>query len=797
MSPEQARGEARHLDRRTDVYSLGATLYDILSGKPPFEDESVVNIIFKVLNDDAKPLRQKLPELPEALETIVGKCLNKEAAQRYPTAQALADDLGRFLSNQRIVARQLGLLYRLRYRARRNKPVAALLIALFLGLCGFLGYGTRTYLHNLQKEREAREQKDLAKTLGQTVKDMEWMIHAAYAMPLHDTTPEKGLLRARMAEVQKDLDTRGHLAVGLGAYVLGRGHMALHEWELAYAALQRAEGQGFSDLELDYALGRVMGELYKKRLEEARKSGDKSFVEKRQQELRAEFLVPAIARLSRSRSLKSVPTKYVEALLDFYEERYDAALLNAQFAQQEQPWLYEAKQLEGDVFAARALVEKDHGDPDQAERLYEEAIHRYTQAAEGGRSDYTIYESIAETFIRQEEMDRYRGRDPRLKLERAVQAADQSLEADPRESYGWAKKASAYLFVAFFLRDQQKTAELKAITAQICELGKNGLSEHPDDPYLQDVLGNTYALIATATQVPVESTKPYFEKAMAHLNQALKLNPRFVWAYNDLATAHAQAADAAFLSPQETEGELLAAIRALSTAVSIDPGYAYAFINLSGVYEISAAIAAEHGKDPSEYVKKCVQSAEEALRMQKLVPAAFGNMALAHLYKSTWKIDKNLDASPDLQRAEENIRQLISMNPNIAQAHRDLARIHYLSARWTRQAPAIRDRSVQAGQAAAKHCLRLDAHNAECHTLMGLLLTAAALEKEPAAAFPLHQQAAREASQALSQADQEAEWLMYTASIFCEIVTYKLAHHQPAKRRDPAGLRSPSAFVAK
>jgi serine/threonine protein kinase len=84
MAPEQARGEVRSLDRRTDVYSLGATLYDLLAGQPPFVAEHPWKLLAMVADEEVPALRSVAKQVPGDLETIVMKCLQREPAQRRP-----------------------------------------------------------------------------------------------------------------------------------------------------------------------------------------------------------------------------------------------------------------------------------------------------------------------------------------------------------------------------------------------------------------------------------------------------------------------------------------------------------------------------------------------------------------------------------------------------------------------------------------------------------------------------------------------------------------------------------------
>ncbi len=104
MAPEQAAGRVLEIGPAVDIYALGAILYELLTGRPPFQGDTWQQTVQQVLHDEPLPPARLAPDVPRALETICLKCLEKKPAQRYATAGELADDLGRFLAGVQVAA---------------------------------------------------------------------------------------------------------------------------------------------------------------------------------------------------------------------------------------------------------------------------------------------------------------------------------------------------------------------------------------------------------------------------------------------------------------------------------------------------------------------------------------------------------------------------------------------------------------------------------------------------------------------------------------------------------------------
>src|SRR6266511_2519715 len=149
MPPEQAVGRRGKVSRRSDVYSIGATLYHVLTGRPPFVGEALTDTLDRVLNTEPVSPRLLNPSLPRDLETICLKCLEKEPDKRYATAQELASDLARFLNSEPVHARPSTRAERV-WRWCRRKPALAssLFVILILLLIVIIGSPIAVYRIN-------------------------------------------------------------------------------------------------------------------------------------------------------------------------------------------------------------------------------------------------------------------------------------------------------------------------------------------------------------------------------------------------------------------------------------------------------------------------------------------------------------------------------------------------------------------------------------------------------------------------------------------------------------------------
>ncbi len=235
MSPEQAEAAKRPVDSRTDVYSLGATLYELLTRRPPFDGPTPLDVVLQILERAPVAPRRLDPQVPRDLETVILKAMAKPPQDRYQTAQELAEDLRRFLNGEPIKARRIGPLGRTVRWARRNPVIAALVAAVFLALVAGTGVSA---LFAVRARDQAREAEAARQKADRQAERNERLLYIANLNLAQAAFNEQRLPRAR--ELLNEIRPRE-----------GKDDLRGWEWHYLWGNLHKA-------VRTKRAIGRVM-----------------------------------------------------------------------------------------------------------------------------------------------------------------------------------------------------------------------------------------------------------------------------------------------------------------------------------------------------------------------------------------------------------------------------------------------------------------------------------------------------------------------------------------------------------
>jgi serine/threonine-protein kinase len=699
MAPEQARGEVRQLDRRADVYSLGATLYALLTDHAPIEGGNALEILSKVSTVEPMRPRARVPGLPIDLEAIVLKCLEKDRDARYDSARALADDLGRFLAGEPVTARIVSRGYRLRKALRRHWRAVVIAGVVVAAVGAALGFA-------LRERQQAARREALARRFTDQVGRIEAQARYAALAPIHDLGPDRAHIRAEMQALAAEIEDEGSAAEAPGHYALGRGYLALGDDAHAEVELRQAWQQGFLDPRAAYALALTEGHLYQQGLLEVELLPVELRAARRT-EIEQRYRDPALAALRDADGAEVPSLPYVAALLAFYEGRLDDALAELDkidTASTRLAWFYEAPLLRGEIQRAKVIAEQGRATPAQVAADLAAGRRAFAAAAAIGESDPAVHRALGELEDLTVSLELYGGGQVAAPFARGVAAAGRALALAPDDVDALGLRArlerrfaehkgnrgeDASALLGQAVADAQRALSLAPARDEL-QLGlaqaylqsgedRQGRNEDPGEPLRHAVasmdaigapsrdanyfinVGIIHTVWADYQDQVGQDSRADRGLAIEAYRSAIQRNDRVAKAWLNLGNNYVRRAAQAHAI--DADGDLRQAIDALERGRVLDPGNFAAAYFEGGAYAQLATRMAAHGADPTPDRGRAVAMYQHGLLVAPRVPHLYNGMSdvLAVQGQDAWS--RGDDPDPYLVGAAAAAIQAIIVAP--------------------------------------------------------------------------------------------------------------------------------------
>jgi serine/threonine-protein kinase len=719
MSPEQVLGGREELDARSDVYSLGATMYEVFGGGPLHGGVSEAQLLRKILEDDPSPLRRVAPKVPEDLARIVHTCLAREPERRYPSGQALAEDLGRYLNGQPIWARRPSLAYRFRTVLNRHRALA---ILASVSVSALLVLG----LWSMRSLSRSRRRAELATEFGQRAQRMETILRLAYMSPEHILTPQIDATTQEIARLQTDMHQGGTAAQGSGYWAMGEGYLALNNTDEALRCFDKAWALGFQTPESAFARGQALVRKYANGRDALAGIADETQRAAESEKLEIKFRKPALEMLRRACNPSGAGLLAI-AQISMLEAREDEALRQADAVLSSEPWRYEACVLQMDIWRLRRDRAYANRDGDAFQHAQEQIEAAFDKAKAIAPSAFDLWVQFSadcldrpmdeglphpeigaeawlercitccnralalypaetaalnnrsEAEIRIAYQQHLQGKPPEAWLQRAITDAEASIRIRPNQARSQFALSRALLTKANLLVDAHREAgpELRSCLEAI-QHGK-ALAEQAD-PAVVAWEAMVLALDGTNATNHGRDGRPLFREALRTIRQVGVTDSSFVMCMGLKGSFGILLADAEDRSGADPAPVLEEAQAALEALLGKDPKHVQALHDCAEVHRIRASSLVRKGQDPGE----------EMLLAQRLLSRGLAENPAFHelhqvkgrmgLVLARWNRHSPKREAAFLAMAKASLLKAKALNPRIMDLDSDLQELATMEA---------------------------------------------------------------------------------------------------------------------
>ena len=698
MPPEQAYGEIQQLDRRSDVYSLGASLFELLCGEPPFKGETSLEVLMKVVDSPPQRPRSLRRSIPRDVEIIVLKCLEKHPDDRYASARALAEDIERYLNDEPIQAARKSIWKRGIQWARRNRMLSTVMLGSTVMMVTLLGWG-------LHQWWTARERARLAQVFGQQARELEAVTRFEHMLPQHDIRPGRAERLRKLGALEKTIGRLPARVRAPGYYAMGRAWMAMDRPEKARAALEEALKGNYSVPEVNYSYGRVMTQIYERAVEAAYRLSDRKAREKALAEARRDLRQTALTYLVRGRMQAVEPETYSQALLAFNRDQYSRVIRLLKGLRKRQPWFYESTLLEAAAYRRMGDRHRDRGQHQAAIVAYDRAARVLGEAREIAPSDPRVYDQSCELYSSRLEMEIYgRGKNLDTFMQLGTSACGDGLAVDPENIDLLNTRARIRFKYAFYEMNLGHDVGGHLQAAERDYLRVLQLDQNNDTAV--EGLGVLNTLVAFQAMRTGKDARRRLKQAVAYYDRAIGRHPNRDSLYNNRGNAYLFLAGAQSDRGEDPLNSLEQAVASYQKALEIAPENFMAAANKGVAYHRLADRAWAVGEDPRDYLQKSLQSTQRAVELNPSDPYTLNNSGNIHIKLAEVEMAAGQRPAGLLEEAEKELQRALEINPELDEPYYNRARINRMQAelalgnravfhRYMKQARAMLDRAIR------------------------------------------------------------------------------------------------------
>jgi len=520
LSPEQAKGLTHEIDRRSDIFSMGVLLYQLLKGELPFKANSISEMSHLIIHEEPKLMGSGISV---ELQAVVFKCLEKQVDDRYASAKKLLNDIDAYLKGDVVSARKVTPWVRFTKKVKKHPIVSnILMVAILVGFLG-LAYG-------IYQSVEAFHRVQTTKQYMQVVQDMKGRIERAHLMPRHNIQKLYDQIATEIEQLRLKIEDSHVDDSGFSEFALGLAYENMRNYKKALDYYQQAEAKGWQSPELYSGLGMALTVDWNQRKLTAKGIQNQTEKEVYLSKARQESYLPSLTYLEKAQK-ESNKANFLAAHLAYTQEKYDQAIKYALAEFEQNPWHYDALRLASEVYLFKFKAVGQAQGYDVSMKYLELSNEALEQSINIGRSDpynYTSRCTNASIDIQVKRMFKLNDQ-IQSAFDKGVDYCEGALQLKPDAHSPWASLNLLYTNQAAYLESQNQSA--LETYQQAIKMADKGLAKYPDDHALLAYKVKPLLKLADYAVADNQSPLPYYERALSAANHAINVNTddSFLW----------------------------------------------------------------------------------------------------------------------------------------------------------------------------------------------------------------------------------------------------------------------------